>query len=337
MNSNSMQLNIHDYYDHIPFEGSALSSIQETLTAQGEALLSLANNFNQLEFHKALSYMYQCKGHIIISGMGKSGLIGRKICATLASTGSPSFFVHPGEAFHGDLGMITKHDVIILISNSGETDEVLQLIPSLKSFANPIISICNNADSTMAKNSNAVLELKMDKETCPNNLAPTTSTTLTLAVGDALAVALMHKRGFAPNDFAKYHPGGSLGRRLLTRVEDEMISENLPFVFPETLMSDVVLTMTNTKVTGLAIVVDEKQKLIGVITDGDIRRLLAEGRNLIEFTAEHVMTKKPLTISKEHMLAGAEEYIRDQRVKQLVVTSGSGLVVGVLEHYSNSL
>jgi arabinose-5-phosphate isomerase len=333
MNSNSMQLNINDYYDHLPFEGSALDSIQDTLTAQGEALLSLANNFNQLEFHKALSYMYQCKGHIIISGMGKSGLIGRKICATLASTGTPSFFVHPGEAFHGDLGMITKDDVVILISNSGETNEVLQLIPSLKSFANPILSICNNADSTMAKNSNAVLELKMDKETCPNNLAPTTSTTLTLAVGDALAVALMHKRGFEPNDFAKYHPGGSLGRRLLTKVSDVMTKDNLPFVSPETIMSEVILTMTNTKVTGLAIVINNEQKLLGVITDGDIRRLLTSGDAITNVTAEQIMTLKPSTLSWDSMLSAAEVILKEKQIKQIIITSESGKVLGTLDAY----
>jgi arabinose-5-phosphate isomerase len=331
MNSNSMQLNINDYYDHIPFEGSALGSIQQTLADQGEALLSLGNNFNQLEFHKALSYMYQCKGHIIISGMGKSGLIGRKICATLASTGTPSFFVHPGEAFHGDLGMITKDDVVILISNSGETDEVLQLIPSLKSFANPIISICNNADSTMAKNSNAVLELKMDKETCPNNLAPTTSTTLTLAVGDALAVALMHKRGFAPNDFAKYHPGGSLGRRLLTKVSDVMIRDNLPLVSVSDTISDVILVMTQSSL-GLGIVI-ENEKLLGVITDGDLRRALVQGVDIQTEKASEIMSTSVMTIDESEQLLAGEELMRQGHIKHLVVLDETQKISGVLEFF----
>jgi arabinose-5-phosphate isomerase len=331
MNSNSMQLNINDYYDHIPFEGSALDSIQDTLTAQGEALLSLANNFNQLEFHKALSYMYQCKGHIIISGMGKSGLIGRKICATLASTGTPSFFVHPGEAFHGDLGMITKDDVVILISNSGETNEVLQLIPSLKSFANPILSICNNADSTMAKNSNAVLELKMDKETCPNNLAPTTSTTLTLAVGDALSVALMHKRGFEPNDFAKYHPGGSLGRRLLTKVFDVMVKDNLPFVSSKDTIKDVILVMTQSTL-GLGIVI-ENEKLLGVITDGDLRRALVQGVDIQTAQASEIMSTSVMTIDESAQLLAGEELMREEHIKHLVVLNKALQVSGVLEFF----
>jgi arabinose-5-phosphate isomerase len=331
MNSNSMQLNINDFYDHIPFEGSALGSIQETLADQGNALFSLANNFNQLEFHKALSYMYQCKGHIIISGMGKSGLIGRKICATLASTGTPSFFVHPGEAFHGDLGMITKDDVVILISNSGETDEVLQLIPSLKSFANPIISICNNADSTMAKNSDAVLELKMDKETCPNNLAPTTSTTLTLAVGDALAVALMHKRGFAPNDFAKYHPGGSLGRRLLTKISDVMVKDNLPLVAASDTISDVILVMTQSSL-GLGVVI-ANEKLLGVITDGDLRRALVQGVDIQTAQASDIMSTSVMTIDESAQLLAGEELMREEHIKHLVVLNKALQVSGVLEFF----
>jgi arabinose-5-phosphate isomerase len=331
MNSNSMQLNINDSYDQVPFEGSALESIQETLTAQGKALLSLADHFSQLEFHKALSYMYQCKGHIIIFGMGKSGLIGRKICATLASTGSPSFFVHPGEAFHGDLGMITEDDVVILISNSGETDEVLQLIPSLKSFGNPIISICNNADSTMAKNSNAVLELKMEKETCPNNLAPTTSTTLTTAVGDALAIALMHKRGFAPNDFAKYHPGGSLGRRLLTKVSDVMVKDNLPFVSASDTIKDVILVMTKSTL-GLAIV-KENEKLQGVITDGDLRRALVQGVDIQTARASEIMTTSVATIDESAQLITGEELMREKQIKHLVVLDEVQQVIGVLEFF----
>ncbi|TEW52398.1 KpsF/GutQ family sugar-phosphate isomerase [Psychromonas sp. RZ5] len=326
-----MQLNVDKAYEQTPFEGSALESIQKTLTEQGEALLSLGNNFNQLEFHKALSYMYQCKGHIIISGMGKSGLIGRKICATLASTGTPSFFVHPGEAFHGDLGMITKEDVVILISNSGETDEVLQLIPSLKGFANPIISICNNAESTMAKNSNAVLELKMEKETCPNNLAPTTSTTLTTALGDALAIALMHKRGFAPNDFARFHPGGSLGKRLLTQVKDVMTNENLPIVDILDKMNDVIITMNKGR-KGLAIVTNNKN-LVGVITDGDLRRSLGGDKLLSEFRAQDVMSAAPIVCFEHDMLNDAEEKMQDGKVSSLIVLNDLHLVVGLIDIY----
>lgn len=331
MKSNSMQLNFDNDGALMSFEGSALGSIQETLKEQGKALLSLANNYNQLEFHKALSYMYQCQGHIIISGMGKSGLIGRKICATLASTGAPSFFVHPGEAFHGDLGMITKEDVVILISNSGETDEVLQLIPSLKSFENPIISICNNADSTMAKNSHAVLELKMDKETCPNNLAPTTSTTLTAAVGDALAVALMHKRGFAANDFAKYHPGGSLGRRLLTNIADVMVKDNLPFVSPSDTINDVILVMTQSSL-GLGVVV-ENEKLLGVITDGDLRRALVQGVDMKKQKACEIMSTAAMTINESAPLFKGEAVMREQQIKHLVVLDNEQRVSGVIEFF----
>ncbi|WP_338621804.1 KpsF/GutQ family sugar-phosphate isomerase [Agarivorans sp. OAG1] len=323
-------LDLKSFYDDIPFEGSILESIKTTFSEQALALNKIADNFNDIQYQKSLSFMVQCKGHVIVSGMGKSGLIGRKLAATLASTGTPSFFLHPGEAFHGDLGMITKDDVVILISNSGETDEVLQLIPSLKSFGNPIISICNNTESTMALNSDSVLDLMMEKETCPNNLAPTTSTTLTLVVGDALAVALMHKRGFQPNDFAKYHPGGSLGRRLLTRVKDQMVSENLPFVSADSPMSEVVLTMTQTSITGLAIVVDKQNKLLGVISDGDIRRLLAEGENLTQYSAKQLMTENPYTVLPDTMLGKAIEDVAEKNFTKVLVVNKTELVLGVL-------
>ncbi|MBE9771730.1 KpsF/GutQ family sugar-phosphate isomerase, partial [Escherichia coli] len=203
-------------------EQTLIDSVRNTLTEQGDALRHLAEVIDANEYSTALSLMLNCKGHVIVSGMGKSGHVGRKMSATLASTGTPSFFIHPAEAFHGDLGMITPYDVLILISASGETDEVLKLVPSLKNFGNKIIAITNNANSTLAKHADATLELHMANETCPNNLAPTTSTTLTMAIGDALAIALIHKRHFKPDDFARYHPGGSLGRRLLTRVADVM-------------------------------------------------------------------------------------------------------------------
>ncbi len=200
-------LDINDYYSISSEQKPILESIVETFQHQAEALQNMANTIDFEEYQKAISFILNCKGHVIICGMGKSGHVGKKISATLASTGTPSFFLHPSEAFHGDLGMITRDDVIILISNSGETDEVLQLIPSLKSFGNKVISITGRAESTMSVNSDASLLLADSKESCPNNLAPTTSTTLTIALGDALAVALMKARQFQPNDFARFHPG----------------------------------------------------------------------------------------------------------------------------------
>jgi len=205
-------------------EQALITSVRNTLAEQGEALRHLSDVIDAEEYRTALRLMVGCKGHVIVSGMGKSGHVGRKMSATLASTGTPSFFIHPAEAFHGDLGMITPYDVLILISASGETDEVLKLVPSLQNFGNKIIAITNNAHSTLAKHADATLELNMSSESCPNNLAPTTSTTLTMAIGDALAIALIRERHFKPDDFARYHPGGSLGRRLLTRVADVMQS-----------------------------------------------------------------------------------------------------------------
>lgn len=335
MELQSANLNIREYYESEQFQGSILKSVRETLTEQGAALQRLGNNLNEINFQKALGLLYRCNGHVIVSGMGKSGLIGRKICATLASTGTPSFFIHPGEAFHGDLGMITCDDVVVLISNSGETDEVLQLIPSLKNFGNSIISICNNTDSTLAMNSDAVLDLQMDKETCPNNLAPTTSTTLTLAIGDALAIALMNKRGFKPNDFAKYHPGGSLGRKLLTKVQDAMISDDLPFVEPCTPISEVIITMTNSPAKGLAIVVDEDARALGVISDGDIRRLLLSTIDINTMKSEDVMTTSPHFIRHNEMISTAEDYMNENQIKKILVTDCTDSVIGVLDIYSS--
>ncbi|MFI3245861.1 MAG: KpsF/GutQ family sugar-phosphate isomerase [Ferrimonas sp.] len=322
-------LDINNYYSLSTEQQPALDSIVETFHQQAVALQLMANNVDFNEYQKALNYMAKCRGHVIICGMGKSGHVGKKISATLASTGTPSFFLHPSEAFHGDLGMITRDDVIILISNSGETDEVLQLIPSLKSFGNKIISITSNLNSTMGKNSDATLLLVASQESCPNNLAPTTSTTLTIALGDALAVALMKLRQFQPNDFARFHPGGSLGRRLLTRVSDVMESTLLPLVDVHASMNTLVLTMNEGR-KGVAIVT-ENGALKGIITDGDLRRALAENRPFNELTATDLMTAKPKTCLESEMLAEAEEKMREYSVSSLVVLNDQNNVVGLVQ------
>ncbi|WP_447737402.1 KpsF/GutQ family sugar-phosphate isomerase [Aeromonas veronii] len=324
-------VDIRSFYDEVPFGGDVIDSIKQTFKQQGETLLDLAATFNKAQYKLALSLMIQCKGHVIICGMGKSGHVGRKISATLASTGTPSFFVHPAEAFHGDLGMITPDDVVVLISNSGETDEVLKLIPSLKNFGNRIIAITGGVKSTLAKNADAVLEIKMQGESCPNNLAPTTSTTLTMAIGDALASALMNKRHFMPNDFAKFHPGGSLGRRLLTRLKDVM-STNLTKVSPETLLKEVIVAMTKDQ-HGIALVVTE-EKLKGVITDGDLRRAMTRHDfDLDSFKAKDIMTISPITASHIAMLSDAEELMRIHQIKQLLVVDDMNVPAGVVEFY----
>lgn len=324
-------VDIRSFYDEVPFGGDVIDSIKQTFKQQGETLLELAATFNKAQYKLALSLMIQCKGHVIICGMGKSGHVGRKISATLASTGTPSFFVHPAEAFHGDLGMITPDDVVVLISNSGETDEVLKLIPSLKNFGNRIIAITGGMKSTLAKNADAVLEIKMQGESCPNNLAPTTSTTLTMAIGDALASALMNKRDFMPNDFARFHPGGSLGRRLLTRLKDVM-STNLTKVSPETSLKEVIVAMTKDQ-HGIALVMQEN-KLTGVITDGDLRRaMMRDDFDFNHFQAMDIMTRRSITASRQAMLSEAEELMREHQVKQLVVIDDYSQPVGIINFY----
>ncbi|WP_425889908.1 KpsF/GutQ family sugar-phosphate isomerase [Aeromonas veronii] len=325
-------VDIRSFYDEVPFGGDVIDSIKQTFKQQGETLLELAATFNKAQYKLALSLMIQCKGHVIICGMGKSGHVGRKISATLASTGTPSFFVHPAEAFHGDLGMITPDDVVVLISNSGETDEVLKLIPSLKNFGNRIIAITGGMKSTLAKNADAVLEIKMQGESCPNNLAPTTSTTLTMAIGDALASALMNKRNFMPNDFARFHPGGSLGRRLLTRLKDVM-STRLTKVNPSTSLKEVIVAMTKDQ-HGIALVMAE-DKLIGVITDGDLRRgMTRPDFDLHTCQARDIMTDRPITASQYSMLSDAEELMRKNQIKQLLVVDDVETLVGVVDLFN---
>ncbi|MXQ71940.1 KpsF/GutQ family sugar-phosphate isomerase [Aeromonas caviae] len=329
---NQQTVDVRSFYDQVPFDGDVIQSIKQTFTQQGETLLSLAAEFNKTQYKLALSLMFQCQGHVIVCGMGKSGHVGRKISATLASTGTPSFFVHPAEAFHGDLGMITRDDVVILISNSGETDEILKLIPSLKHFGNRVIAITGGVQSTLAKNADAVLEIKMQSESCPNNLAPTTSTTLTIAIGDALASALMNKRHFMPNDFAKFHPGGSLGRRLLTRLKDVM-SPLLTKVSPTTPLKEVIVGMTKDQ-HGIALVM-EQDALIGVITDGDLRRaMMRQDFDLNTFKAEDIMTLSPVTANHHSMLSDAEELMREHQIKQLLVIDDSSTLVGIVNFYN---
>lgn len=308
----------------------AVLEAQKSVLEQSKQIKQLAERIDG-QFRKAAEAIFASKGRLIISGMGKSGLIGKKIAATMASTGTSSFFVHPGEAFHGDLGMIRPEDVVMLITNSGETDEVIKLIPSIKSFGNVIIGMTGKSESTLAKHSDVVLNIGVEREVCPNNLAPTSSTTCTLVMGDALAVALMHLRGFKPHDFAVYHPGGSLGRRLLTKVKDVMVKDNLPFVVADECMTDVILKMTNCRL-GLAIVMNG-EKLLGVITDGDLRRALVGGIDLKQATAKDMMSSAPISINENAKVGEGEEVMRTAHIKQIVVRSDIGKVVGVLEFF----
>lgn len=307
------------------------STIKAAIAEQANALITLSDRVND-DFANAAELMYACKGRVIISGMGKSGLIGKKIAATLASTGTRSFFMHPAEAYHGDLGMVRYDqyaDLLVLISYSGETDEVLKLIPPLKRFGNKIIAITGGLDSTLARNADVVLDASVASEICPHNLAPTTSTTAALVIGDALAVALMKLRDFQPEEFANYHPGGSLGRRLLTRVRDMMVSDNLPFVQPDSSMSSVIVAMTESR-TGLALVT-EGDLLRGVITDGDLRRYLLDHKSLEDVFAKDLMSENPVCINANAMLVDAERLMHNKHIKWLVALNDMEKVVGLIE------
>lgn len=319
---------------HLPDDQSStidpylITSVRQTLAEQGAALQNLSKQLDSGQYQRVLNLIMNCKGHVILSGMGKSGHVGRKMSATLASTGTPSFFIHPAEAFHGDLGMITPYDLLILISASGETDEILKLVPSLKNFGNRIIAITNNGNSTLAKNADAVLELHMANETCPNNLAPTTSTTLTMAIGDALAIAMIHQRKFMSNDFARYHPGGSLGRRLLTRVADVM-QHDVPAVQLDASFKTVIQRITS-GCQGMVMVEDAEGGLAGIITDGDLRRFMEKEDSLTSATAAQMMTREPLTLPEDTMIIEAEEKMQKHRVSTLLVTNKANKVTGLV-------
>ncbi|MCO4785289.1 MAG: KpsF/GutQ family sugar-phosphate isomerase [Marinomonas atlantica] len=308
-----------------------IDSAKTTLKTQGQALMGLAERVDT-QFSDAVNMALNCRGRVIICGMGKSGIVGKKIAATLASTGTPSFFMHPGEAFHGDLGMVHPDDLLILISYSGETEEVIRLLPSLKSFGNQSIAIVGNSLSTLAKHCDSVLDIAIDREVCPNNLAPTTSTTMTIAMGDALAVALMQCRDFKPQDFARFHPGGSLGRKLLTRVRDLMHKDNLPFCTPDTSLQEAIAVMTKGR-KGV-VLVKEDERLVGIFTDGDLRRsMLHDAAGMLTKTMAELMTANPKTISQETMIVEAEERMLRDKITLLVAVDDTKNVVGLLEIY----
>ena len=281
-----------------------LQTAKETLDLYTQEIDRLKQRLSD-EFNQAVELMLHCEGRVVVAGMGKSGLVGKKMVATFASTGTPSFFLHPTEAFHGDLGMLKPIDVVILISNSGETDDVNKLIPSLKNFGNKIIAITGNPHSTLGKYADVVLNIHVEREACPNNLAPTTSTLVTMALGDALAIALITARDFRAEDFARFHPGGSLGRKLLCRVRDVM-NANVPVAEPTATFSECLSVMNEGRM-GVAVIM-QAGKLCGIITDGDIRRTLAKfGAESLNKTAEQIMSRNPKTIADSTFLGKAEE------------------------------
>lgn len=302
-----------------------------TFRAEAEAVQSLAGQLTD-DFEKAVRAILATHGKVIVTGMGKSGLVGRKIAATLASTGTPSFFLHPGEAYHGDLGVIEAGDIVLALSNSGQTDEVLRLIPYLQECGNTVIAMTGNAGSTLAKNSTYHLDVSVKSEACPLSLAPTCSTTAQLAMGDALAVALMNERGFRAEDFARFHPGGSLGRRLLTRVGDVMRSEHLPTASPSSRLGEVIITISDARM-GVAVILDEG-KIAGIVTDGDVRRaMLKYGARFFDITADEIMTRTPKTVSVADRLTDAEQLMQDNKIHSLIVVDRDGKLAGIVELY----
>ena len=281
------------------------------------------------EFSKAVKLMSKSSAHIIICGMGKSGLVGRKISSTLASTGTPSIFLHPSEAIHGDLGKVQRKSIVLLISYSGETGEIIALIPALKRLEVTIIALTGVKESTLATKSDIILDTSVDREACPLNLAPTTSSMITMVLGDALAVSLMEVKNFKQEDFALTHPGGSLGKRLLSSVKDEMKQNNLPFVEKQSTVQEVLVKMTEGRL-GLALV-GSKEKLYGVITDGDIRRALIDNNQFSQLKAIDLMNKNPLTAFESDNLQVAEKRMREAKVQCLVVKNNINEVVGVIQ------
>ncbi len=310
---------------------SSLQHARDVLTTEAEAIAQLANRLDE-QFAQAVRGIIASTGKVIVSGMGKSGLIGKKIAATLASTGTPSFFMHPGEAYHGDLGMVAPSDVVLAISYSGETDEILRLIPFWKDNGNDLIALTGHPRSTLARCARWHLNGAVATEACPFNLTPTSSTTAALALGDALAVAIMKERDFRPENFARFHPGGSLGKRLVTRVEEVMQRDALPLVSPDTNVKEVIHRISNHRL-GLAIVLNAQQQVIGIITDGDIRRAM-EGseQTFFTLTAADFPTKTPKTVPPTAKLAEADRLMNQHKISTLLVTEGKHLH-GVVQIY----
>jgi arabinose-5-phosphate isomerase len=302
---------------------------QETLNIEANTLLESAKNISDV-FEKAVEIILACQGKLIITGVGKSGLIGAKMAATFASTGTPSFFLHPTEALHGDLGMIDKNDVVIGISYSGESEELSSILPHIKRFGAPLIGMTRDRASTLGSFSDMVIELNVTKEACPIDTAPTSSTTLTLAMGDALAVCLMRARDFKKSDFASFHPGGALGKKLFVKVSNLMQTKNLPIIQKDTKIKDAILTISEGRL-GTALIVDDAKRLVALMSDGDVRRALLSDSFSLEDEVFKYATKSPMSIDDADMLASdALVLIEEKKIQLLVVTDKDKKIDGVL-------
>jgi len=309
---------------------SSRNIAKEVFRIEAEAIKDLAGRLDE-NFDRAVEAIYRTTGRVVIMGMGKPGIIGEKISATLTSTGTPSLFLHPAEAVHGDLGKVTKEDVVLAISNSGETEEVLRVIPFIKKIGARLIALAGNTKSTLARHSDIILDVGVKKEACPMGLAPTASTTATLAMGDALAVALIKRKGFREADYAFFHPGGTLGKRLILKVEDIMRKDfENPIVEENALVKDVLVKITSVR-AGSASVVDKKGKLTGIFTDGDLRRHIEGAENIALRKIKDVMTRSPKTITKEKLAAEALRILKENRIDEIPVVDKNNKPVGLID------
>lgn len=310
----------------------ALELAQTTLQIEADAILALKARLtsdHQHDFARAVALLLSCSGRVVVSGMGKSGHIARKIAATLASTGTPALFVHPAEAAHGDLGMVTEADAMIAISNSGESDELLAIVPVIKRLGAKLITMTGRPDSSLAQLADVHLNVAVEKEACPLNLAPTASTTATLALGDALAVALLDARGFREEDFARSHPGGSLGRRLLTHVRDVMrTGEAIPSVKPDALLPVALIEVTR-KGMGMTAIIDDDARVLGIFTDGDLRRLIEQGKDFSKTPISELMHRNPRLVAPDQLAVDAVDLMEEHRINQVLVAD-DGKLVGAL-------
>jgi arabinose-5-phosphate isomerase len=309
---------------------SVIKEAKRVLQVEADAVLALMDGI-AANFEDAVEKMFECKGKVVITGMGKSGLICQKIASTMASTGTPAFFLHPAEGVHGDLGMLAKGDVVIAVSNSGETEEVVRILPVIRRLGLDLITVSGNPASTLAKRGDIFLDVAVKEEACPLGLAPTASTTATLALGDALAVALMYRRGFKEEEFALFHPAGSLGKSLLMKVSDIMHSgDRVPVVSEDTSVKETILEMTS-KGFGVTAVLSKNGGFIGVVTDGDLRRALERDGNIMDETALDIMTSNPKTISSDALAAKALKFMDDEKITSLFVEPDkSGRPAGII-------
>ncbi|MBF0329399.1 MAG: KpsF/GutQ family sugar-phosphate isomerase [Nitrospirae bacterium] len=309
---------------------SILDIARKVLKTEADAVDALLSRLDN-SFERTIDLIFSSKGRVIVTGMGKSGLVGKKISATLASTGTPAFFMHPAEASHGDLGMVTADDVILAISNSGETEEIIGLIPFLERFDVTLISMTGNAGSSLAKASEVHLDVGVKEEACPLGIVPTASTTATMAMGDAIAVALLSKRGFKEEDFALFHPGGSLGKKLFLKVSDLMhYGASLPLVSPDTAMVEAVIEISSKRL-GIAVVADETKKVLGILTDGDLRRGIEKwGRDFFDMKAGEAMTRNPKMIKEDELAAKALSIMEKHSITSIVVPDAEGRAKGII-------